>query len=98
MRRLSYLALLGALCLSVPQLRAQEKPKAEERAKVSVPIKVQIVFTEFDGDKKVKSLPYALYINRPMRPSGNLALVVAGSRLRVGSRVPIEMDGNDLKT
>ena len=93
MRRLSYLALLGALCLSVPQLRAQEKPKAEERAKVSVPIKVQIVFTEYDGDKKVSSMPYAFTVISDEKFGGNYS-----TSLRTGIRVPIETDGKDQKT
>lgn len=93
MRRLSYLALLGALCLPVPQLHAQEKPKAEERAKVSVPIKVQIVFTEYDGDKKVSSMPYAFTVISDEKFGGNYS-----TSLRTGIRVPIETDGKEQKT
>ena len=93
MRRLSYLALLGALCLPVPQLRAQEKPKAEERAKVSVPIKVQIVFTEYDGDKKVSSMPYTFTVVSDEKVGGNYS-----TRVRAGIRVPVETDGKDQKT
>jgi hypothetical protein len=44
-------------------------------------LRVQIVFNEFEGEKKIKSLPYALLVtaNKTM-PSG---------KIRTGSRVPI---------
>jgi len=62
MKKLFYLLLFGALCQPMHQLRAQEKPKTEERVKVPTPIKVQIVFTEFEDDKKVASMPYAFTV------------------------------------
>jgi hypothetical protein len=78
-----------------PFCSAQDKPKAEDSQKAEVrttPVKVQIVFTEFEGDKKIKSLPYTLYINAPDAPdwkSGGSSFV----KLRVGSRVPIYTGG-----
>src|SRR2546426_9544045 len=57
--------LLGML---LPVCRAQDKPKPEEKPKGEVsttPVKALIVFTEYDGDRKIKSLPYTLYINAP---------------------------------
>jgi hypothetical protein len=93
MKKLSYLFLFGALCLPAVQLGAQEKPKAEERVKVSTPVKVQIVFTEFDGDKKVSSMPYAFTVITDEKLGGNYS-----TRLRTGIRVPIETDGKDQKT
>jgi hypothetical protein len=93
MKKLSYLLLLGALCLPALQLRAQEKPKTEEKAKVQTPIKVQIVFTEHDGDKKVSSMPYTFTVITDERMGGNYS-----TSLRTGIRVPIETDGKDQKT
>lgn len=87
MRRLTNLLLLGALCLPALQLRAQEKTKAEEHVKVSVPVKVQIIFTEFDGDKKISSMPYTF-----------AATTGEGTSIRNGVRIPIEVDGKDQKT
>jgi hypothetical protein len=84
------LGMLSPLCL------AQDKPKAEDTQKAEVrttPVKVQIVFTEFEGDKKSKSLPYTLYINAPDAPdwkSGSGGFV----KVRVGSRVPVYTGGN----
>ena len=93
MKKLSYLFLLGALCQPVLQLRAQEKPKTEERVKVPIPVKVQIVFTEYDGDKKVSSMPYAFTVITDEKVVGNYS-----TSLRTGIRVPIETDGKDQKT
>lgn len=93
MKKLYCVLLLGALCQPLLQLHAQEKPKAEEHLKVSTPIKVQIVFTEFDGDKKVSSMPYAFTVITDEKMGGNYS-----TRLRTGIRVPIETDGKDQKT
>jgi hypothetical protein len=79
-----------------PFCLAQDKAKAEESQKTEVrstPVKVQIIFAEFEGDKKVKSLPYTVYINAPDAPdwkSGGSSFV----KLRVGSRVPVYTGGN----
>jgi len=77
----------------LPFCSAQDKPKAEDSQKSEVrttPVKVQIVFTEFEGDKKVKSLPYSLHINAPDAPEWKSSSFV---KLRVGSRVPIYLGG-----
>jgi len=81
--------VLSPFCL------AQDKPKAEEGQKAearTTPVKVQIVFTEFEGDKKVKSLPYILYINAPDAPEWKSSSSFV--KLRVGSRVPIYTGGS----
>jgi hypothetical protein len=83
------LLLFGVLS---PFCLAQDKQKAEDGQKPEVrttPVKVQIVFTEFEGDKKVKSLPYTLYINALDAPE----LKPGWVKLRVGSRVPIYTGG-----
>jgi hypothetical protein len=72
---------------------AQDKPKAEDHPKAEVrttPVKVQIAFSEFEGDKKVKSLPYTVYINAPDAPEWRSGSFV---KLRVGSRVPVYTGG-----
>jgi hypothetical protein len=93
MSRLSYLLFVFALCWPAVHLQAQEKPKADERVKVSIPIKVQIVFTEYDGDKKVSSMPYTFTVVSDEKVGGNYS-----TSLRTGIRVPIETDGKDQKT
>ena len=58
--------LLALLCL--PLLHAQEvakdapsKPTAESAPMMEVPLRVQVVLTEFDGNQKLSSLPYAIH-------------------------------------
>lgn len=73
---------------------AQDKPKAEDNPKAeahSTPVKVQIIFTEFEGDKKVKSLPYVLYMNAADAPELKPGTWV---KMRVGSRVPVYTGGS----
>lgn len=82
--------LFGVLA---PFCSAQEKPKAEDGQKAEVrttPVKVQIVITELEGDKTIKSLPYTLYINAPDAPDWKSGGFV---KLRVGSRVPVYTGG-----
>lgn len=84
------LLLLGMLS---PVCRSQDKPKAEDRPKAeaqTTPVKVTVVFTEFDGDKKTKSLPYTVYINAPDASELKSQWV----RMRVGSRVPVYTGGS----
>lgn len=84
------LLLLGMLS---PVCRAQDKPKAEDRPKAeaqTTPVKVTVVFTEFDGDKKTKSLPYTVYINAPDASELKSQWV----KMRVGSRVPVYTGGS----
>src|SRR6266851_8310794 len=89
--RISLVVLLfGVLS---PFCSAQDKPKADDSQRAEVrttPVKVQIIFTEFEGDKKVKSLPYTLYINAPDAPEWKSSSFV---KLRVGSRVPVYTGG-----
>src|SRR6267154_3951003 len=86
---------LAMLLLGVPSpfCLAQDKQKAEDAQKAEVrttPVKVQVVFTEFEGEKKLKSLPYTLYINAPDAPEWHSSSFV---KLRVGSRVPVYTGG-----
>ncbi len=74
-----------ALLLLVPAAGAQEKEKTEAPAPAEsrtrfTPLRVQVVFSKYEGEKKVASLPYTLICN-------------AGERgpavLRMGIEVPI---------
>ena len=72
-----------ALLLLVPAARAQEKAEApapaEPRARFT-PLRVQIVFSKYQGEKKVASLPYTLTCNAGDRQPGVL---------RMGIEVPV---------
>jgi hypothetical protein len=80
----AFLFLAAASCALQP-LRAQEKPKPEEKAQSTAHatlLKVQMLFTEFDGDKKTKSMPYTSVFAATGQPTDSM-------KLRIGSRVPL---------
>jgi hypothetical protein len=97
MKRITiYVVIAVTVAVMVPLCLAQDKGKDEDRSKAdaaTTPIKVQIVFAEFEGDKKVKSLPYTMYHNAPhgseLRPNG--------TKLRIGSRVPVTTGGGQMQ-
>lgn len=61
--------------------KVDEKPRTDAREEKPTPVKVQIVFAEFDGDKKVKSLPYTSLITVDHGPEW--------AKMRIGTRVPV---------
>jgi len=79
-------AVLPLVLLS-PALGAQEKPKEAPR-KPLVPLKLQVVFSRYQAEKKVSSLPYTLSVNADGRPA----------RLRMGIQVPIQTMANNVPT
>ena len=97
MKKFTYLLLIGTLGLPwqplLAQDKAQEKAKTEERAKPSLPIKVQVVFTESDGEKRVSVMPYTFMVVSDDRVGGYYS-----TTLRTGVRIPVETDGKDQKT
>jgi|SRR5712692_3996227 len=87
MRLLVALFVIGMLV--APAGRAQEKPKAAEEPRPITPLKVQVVLTEFEGEKKISSLPYTFFVNaddRRGRPE---------TSLRMGLRVPAAVSTKD---
>jgi len=91
-----YLTCFLALGLWASRCPAQDKGKTDDKPKaeaLTTPVKVQIVFTEFDGDKKVKSLPYVLYANAPDAPE----LKPGWTKLRIGSRIPVYVGNNQMQ-
>lgn len=93
MKKWIYLFLMGTLCLPFQficaQDKPQEKPKTEEQAKTVVPLKVTVVFNEFDGEKKLSSLPYTLFLKVGGEQKSYLG------NMRMGVRVPIATGGKD---
>ena len=84
--------LFTIVAIAAPGLLAQEKTKSPEAAKPAetaktmTPLRVQVVFSEFEGEKKLSSLPYTFLVNADER--GERAAV------RMGLRVPIEASSN----
>lgn len=73
----------------VPHSMAQDKPKQDDAAKASDKIqmtqfRVQVVFTEFEGEKKISSLPYTFLVN-----AGDGNTHVTPTTVRMGLRVPV---------
>lgn len=94
----TWLALmLAALAGVVPSVMGQEKAKTEDGDKTKreeaekaaeirkevTPLRILVLFTEFDGEKKISSLPYTFLVNADER--GGPAI------LRIGLRVPVVM-------
>jgi hypothetical protein len=91
--RICLLVLLGSLGFLPQSASAQDKSPEKPKAKPIIPMKVQIVFTEMDGEKKTSSLPYSFSVLVDDKPSGRYS-----ANLRTGVRVPVEVDGKDQKT
>ena len=79
------LTLFAAGFIFSQTLPAQEKTKAEDGLKADshpVSLKMQVVFEEFDGGKKVKSMPYSTLLT-----AGTGGVEYA--KIRIGNRVPL---------
>ncbi len=83
--------MLLALLLSAAAVAAQEPPKPpvtdpEDAASVNV----LVVFTEYEGEKKVASEPFSLLVETRRR-----IVQSERSKLRVGMRVPLLVHGKE---
>jgi hypothetical protein len=83
MRTSRILARCVAVTLIVAgALGAGEKPKSESQA--VIPVKVTLVFNEYDDEKKLSSLPYTMPVNAQAGPN-----FAHAARIRMGLRVPV---------
>jgi hypothetical protein len=87
---LSTISLAPQLCLAQPP--PQEKTKSEEHAQPTIPVKVQVVFSEYDGEKKISSMPYSFTAITNEKLGGYYS-----ASLRTGVRIPVEA-GAEQKT
>jgi hypothetical protein len=85
MKKTAFAGLLAVLVFGLTALHAQDKPKPAEAPPQVMPLRVQVVFTEYDGEKKISSLPYRVLVNADDK--GPQAAV------RMGLRVPVETGG-----
>src|ERR1700683_3397693 len=71
------------LIFAAPAAKAQDKPATEPPAPEAIeqPAKLQIVLTEYDGTKKISSMPYSIPFVLSHAP--------LTSSLRLGVRVPV---------
>jgi hypothetical protein len=79
---LAILALGGQPLWSQEKGKPEETPKRAEAEKTVTPLRVQVIFTEYEDEKKISSLPYTLLVNADARGPQ--------SAVRMGLRVPIE--------
>jgi hypothetical protein len=82
----SYIAIAAALIVALwTPVRAQEqKPPSTPSAVAPVGIRVQVVLSRYQGDKKISSLPYTLTVNMDDRNRNT-----GRASLRLGTQVPI---------
>lgn len=83
-RRRTVLVLVATLLFScaAPRVRAQDNAP-----KKVTPLKVQAVISEFDGEKKVGSLPYVFYVMADAQHNDRTSV-------RMGLRVPVRNGGS----
>ena len=94
MKKEMLITFVLAACLLFPdssallaQATKEEKSKADAPAssvseKVT-PLKIQVLLTEFDGAKKVKSLPYVSYVTASSEHAYEF------TKIRLGTKVPV---------
>jgi hypothetical protein len=100
-KMLKHLMVASVFVLLATQASAQDAKSAEpsrtvkpsdakiaEAGKNVVPLKVTVIFNEYDGEKKLSSLPYALFLKAD--ESSHFV-----GRVRMGVRVPIWTGGKD---
>lgn len=79
--------LVVTLVMLAPYVLTQDKSKTADEPAAGIqevkmtPVKVAITFVEFEGDKKVKSLPYTIIVVADGKPPS--------TKVRMGSRVPV---------
>lgn len=76
------IAGLFVLCLVSLRIVAQEKPKSD--SKNATTLKILVVISEQEGEKKVANLPYTYFLR-----AGDASPVSPWTKLRMGSRVPV---------
>jgi hypothetical protein len=79
---------IGALFLSWTGVVAAQEKTNERSQKPVTSLKVQLVLSEYEGDKKISSLPYTLSVN---------ADEPRQTRVRTGVDVPLPMEGAESK-
>jgi hypothetical protein len=73
------LLTVAAVLVSTAAISAQDKPAGPSRPAM-VPLKVTVVLSRFQGEKKISSLPYTLFVTANDNEF---------TRLRMGTQVPV---------
>ncbi|MGO9641025.1 MAG: hypothetical protein ACLP1Y_06965 [Candidatus Acidiferrales bacterium] len=72
--------LIAILMMAVASGRAQQAPSPAPPPQVLKSLRLQVVLTQYDGDKKISSLPYVLHISDSKNERASL---------RIGLRIPV---------
>lgn len=83
MKQNALLVMLVLAFSAVATAQETAKPKPDEHTPAVIPLRVQVVFSEYDGEKKVASLPYTFTVNADERRAK------PGSQIRTGARIPV---------
>lgn len=85
----SQVIAIAVVMAALAGVSAQDKPKPETRSSALTTLRVQVVLSRYDGDKKISSMPYTL-------------MVIAGggrdTRLGMGVQVPLQTIANNTVT
>lgn len=76
--------MLALVLACAAAVQAQEKARP-----VLTPLKIQVVFSEYEGEKKVSSIPYSLLLNSPDAGRSDVG------KIRVGVRVPLVIQAKE---
>lgn len=93
MKKLVSIFAFVGLLFACDLARGQEKPNPNEKAKAITPVRLQVVLTEYDGEKKIASLPYSFLTN-----SEQGGHTTYSTFTRVGVRVPVPAVGKEGQT
>ncbi len=95
MKSIQTLALVFAFALASTAIaRSQDKPAPpppKPAAGPVTPLKVQVVISRYQGEKKISSLPYTLSINSTGANAVESAMRGSHANLRMGVKVPVTM-------
>lgn len=89
MRPLNLCALALAIVCVLP-VGAAAQAGASDPPEAVTPVKVQIVLTRYQGDKKLSSMPFTLSFN-VIQSRRAAEGAQGGGHLRMGSKIPIKM-------
>jgi hypothetical protein len=80
----NYLRTLGLVVLAMLVLGAAPRAQEPAKAPAFTPVRVQVVVSKYQGEKKTSSLPYTMSIN-----VGPRVEAIYRASVRIGAQVPI---------
>jgi hypothetical protein len=83
MKQNALLVMLVLAFSAVATAQETARPKQDEHTPAVIPLRVQVVFSEYDGERRVANLPYTFTVNADERRAK------PGSQIRTGARIPV---------